>query len=226
MKRGLLLILIVSIAGIAVAGCIVIKSLFLTEHVRIVFQNRNIEAEGAGEIVKGTILIQPILLPEQVEHADAISIDIFFATYKRVNRSTITVTLCQGNTKVARVLDTRRISHRDFHRILFTGGPFHTGPAQLIVEGNDGITGNAVTVSLTSDVPFGPVAKNGAIMDKGLIMKIGIADETPPVYRSPGGRIAAWVFMLTYAGIMAVTCVFLYRQEKARDADAFRGKHV
>ena len=148
------------------------KVLCLSPYVEILFRNESVENVPAGEIIKGFIIKQPIYLPEEIKNED-ICISILMATYRRKNNSHIEISLEQNKNKSSIILNTTNLEDNSYKKICFKNNNFKPGPAYIKITGIDGHPGNAVTVWLTKDTPYGGAIINGDTKERGLTLKIG-----------------------------------------------------
>jgi len=152
------------------------KVLFLSSYSKTLFRNELVENVPAGEIIKGFKIKQPIYLPEKIENED-ICISILMATYRRKNNSHIEISLEQNENKSSIILSTTNLEDNSYKKICFKNNNFKPGPAYIKITGIDGRPGNAVTVWITKDVPYGGAIINGDTEEHGLTLKIGKSND-------------------------------------------------
>jgi len=182
------------------------NSLWQTTHAKVVFSTNLNNPVPAGEIVSGKKIVQPISIPGNFKTED-MCFEILFATYDRVNNGTIEISIRQNNKKQIISKDIKGIKDNSYQKLCFNEIELEAGQAYLEIYGVDGSSGNAITVWLTDDIPFGGVFIDGQEYERGLTFKLGYPVD-PPAFTITGGAIIFWLFVLTY--LLIITFIFLH----------------
>ncbi|WP_157859526.1 hypothetical protein [Leptotrichia buccalis] len=133
--------------------------------VKISTNDINVEAES--EILKGTQIYQDIYIPKNMK-----KYGIIFATYARKNTGKIRVKIVQNSVEKEELIDISKLKDNDVRYINLNYKAFKKGMARLVIEGIDGVAGNAVTVYKSEDVSLGKMVVNNQNTGKGILQKM------------------------------------------------------
>lgn len=165
---------------------------------------------SAGEIVTGTVIEQPVFLPDSVE-GESVYMGILLDSYNRKNNSQIEISLEQYELKKSSVIDTTQFGGKSYQKVYFLGGIFKPGEATIKITGIDGTPGNAVTAWLTSKVPFGGAYINGELKEHGIVFWLGCPVESPVL--NIGGRPSVfWAWVGIYLASVVILVCFFWRE--------------
>lgn len=165
----------------------------------------------AGEIIAGTVIEQPVVLPDSVE-GESLCVSILLDSYNRLNKTQVEISLEQHELKKSAVIDTAQFVGRSYQKACFTGGVFKPGEATIKITGIDGTPGNAVTAWLTSEVPFGGAYINGKLMEHGIVFWLGCPVETP-MLNIYGGQGLFCLWLATYLASVVILACFFWRAQ-------------
>jgi len=123
--------------------------------------------EPDGEILKDTRIYQDIYVPKNIK-----KYKLMFGTFARNNTGKIKVKIVQGSIKKEELIDVSKLKDNEVNDIHLDYSKFKNGKARLIIEGIDGIPGNAVTIYKSSDISLGKMFVNNQNTEKGIIQQI------------------------------------------------------
>ncbi len=132
-------------------------------------QNRT----ALGELTKGVVVQQEVPV-RGIRHADTLCYDVLFATYRRLNSSTLQISLIQNNYRQSIKVDSSKFKDNHIFPLCFRASGFSDGKAILEINGLNGKPGQSPTVGLTSDISYGRAVHNGYQIEKSLIFKAHI----------------------------------------------------
>ena len=123
--------------------------------------------EPDGEILKDTRIYQDIYVPKNIK-----KYKLMFGTFARNNTGKIKVKIVQGSIEKEELIDVSKLKDNEVNDIHLDYSKFKNGKARLIIEGIDGIPGNAVTIYKSSDISLGKMFVNNQNTEKGIIQQI------------------------------------------------------
>lgn len=123
--------------------------------------------EPDGEILKDTRIYQDIYVPKNIK-----KYKLMFGTFARNNTGRIKVKIVQGSIEKEELIDVSKLKDNEVNDIHLDYSKFKNGKARLIIEGIDGIPGNAVTIYKSSDISLGKMFVNNQNTEKGIIQQI------------------------------------------------------
>ena len=123
--------------------------------------------EPDGEILKDTRIYQDIYFPKNIK-----KYGLMFGTFARSNTGKIRVKIVQDSIEKEELIDVSKLKDNEVNYIHLDYSKFKNGKARLIIEGVDGIPGNAVTIYKSSDISLGKMFVNNQNTEKGIIQEI------------------------------------------------------
>lgn len=200
---------------ISVMGGIFVSNLFWNnDYTEVLYANKAEDAVPLGEIIEGDSIKQKILINRDINQS-SLKVRVMMATYMRVNTGSLKVTVEQDNKLYNTFIDTSTVQDNAYHDIWFRNVTLEPGEADLILQGIDGMPGNAVTVYLTSDVPYNGVIVNGQQRDKGLMYSLAVLGEESSYFQHVISKqgISFWLFVFLYLSLTScLTILFAGRE--------------
>ena len=129
-------------------------------------QNRT----ALGELTEGVVVQQEVPV-KGTRHADTLCYDVLFATYRRLNSSSLQISLIQNNYRQSINVDSSELKDNHVFPLCFQANGFSGGRAILEINGLNGRPGQSPTVGLTPDISYGRAVHNGRPIKKSLIFQ-------------------------------------------------------
>lgn len=127
---------------------------------KIYMQNQMQQVQLPGGITSDRSIEQEITIPENYS-SSFIDLNIFFATYQRVNHSELLISLTQNNISELIHLDAVPLKDNSYAEVRFKNSGFKSGPATLKITSNTTDTAKTLTVALTKDISQGEASVDG-----------------------------------------------------------------
>lgn len=135
--------------------------------------NMNEELVPAAEIAKGTVVIQPLQISENMLGYNTVCIAVLTGTFQRQNKGDFVIKFQQGDYVVRKIIDMSQLQDNDYVEIRLDGNELKEGNATVTCY-SDGEPEKSIAVICTNQCVFYEAFYlNGIVInDKNIKMKI------------------------------------------------------